>query len=417
MGTPKKKKWRKVTQTDRFSLFQSPSQLHQFEVSWKKSSGGYGRRRFSSPSIDAALEEAPRCSGLMAHHSANELGPTIAEAFEQTLALSKRSRNAREEWMRDQIRFMSWLADHYPECSHWRMITRQIVREYMGEKYTGRSPNRTRLAMQPITQTGGLMSREYQIPNVAERLGIGNKLVRPPARVFLPDVLSFVEWLRDRGSRLEVSAALQGLSGLAVMEALRLTWDKVDLERGRIEISGEVKNVHRNRVIPVCSRVVEALERAHNRRMTSEVVPVVAPVVESPTGCSYAEGVRSWCNFGREMKALIREWNPRIGWTPKDLRNCLPTFAMSEGLHSHVWEQYIGHSARSVTERHYVHRLTSVSQGESEALERQMGIVHRLVVEPLENALSQDAGPEILNFFERREFKRKEAASATSRNC
>lgn len=244
------------------------------------------------------------------------------------------------------------------------------------------------------------MAREYQIPNVAERLGIGNRLVRPTARVFLSDVRAFVDWLRDRGSRLEVSAALQGLAGLAVMEALRLTWDKVDLQRGWIEISGQVKNPHRNRVIPVCSRVVSALERAQERRQGANGAGSGLPVVESSTGCSYVEGIDSWRNFGREMSSLIREWNAKVGWAPKDLRNCLPTFAMNERLHDHLWEQYIGHAARSVTERHYVHRLTSASPGEFEALERQLEVLRLRVVDPLEKAMEAGSGPRILNVFE-----------------
>jgi integrase len=363
MGTHGKKKWRKVARTDRFSLFQSIAQPHQFEVSWKKSEGGFGRRRFSAASIDAALEEAPQRAGLVFVLPQDDLGPTVADAFAETLGLTNRNDRSRADWLREQLRFMTWLADHYPECSHWRMINRRMLREYIGEVFTGRSPNRIRLAMQPVIQTGGHMAREYQLPNVAERLGIGTKLVRPPARVFLPDVVSFVDWLRDRGSRLEVAAALQGLAGLAIMEALRLTWDKVDLRRGWIEISGEVKNAHRNRVIPVCSRVVDALSRASAASSSSGVELVRAPVVRSPLGCCYLDGVDSWKNFSREMAAMIRQWNPRVGWTPKDLRNCLPTFALGEGLQDHVWEQYIGHAARSVTERHYVPRLTSGAPG------------------------------------------------------
>ena len=45
-----------------------------------------------------------------------------------------------------------------------------------------------------------------------------------------------------------------------------LAWDRVDLERGLIEIRGEVKNEYRNRVIPVCRRVVEALNRPVGQR-------------------------------------------------------------------------------------------------------------------------------------------------------
>lgn len=93
----------------------------------------------------------------------------------------------------------------------------------------------------------------------------------------------------------------------------------------------------------------------------------------------------------------------------KDLRNCLPTFAVIHGLHNDVWEQYIGHSPKSVTSRHYVPRLSSVSRGQSEALERQMRIFHYHVTEPLDQAILNasvgDSVGGILNIFEREDVK------------
>jgi len=97
--------------------------------------------------------------------------------------------------------------------------------------------------MQPITQVSRHMWLEYEIPNVAERLGLGAKLNKPPAPVYLADVLAFLEHLRARGlASLEAGAALAGLGGLALLEVLRLAWGKVDLKHGLIEVSGEVKN-------------------------------------------------------------------------------------------------------------------------------------------------------------------------------
>jgi RNA polymerase-interacting CarD/CdnL/TRCF family regulator len=46
----------------------------------------------------------------------------------------------------------------------------------------------------------------------------------------------------------------------------------------------------------------------------------------------------------------MRKWNAGIDWTPKDLRNCLPTFSATEGISNVVWEQYIGHAPHNVEE-------------------------------------------------------------------
>ena len=191
-----------------------------------------------------------------------------------------------------------------------------------------------------------------------------------------------------------MGAALQGLAGLRMTEALRLTWHRVDLERGLIEISGEVKNVYSTRVIPVCQRVLESL------RGIANVDGTTGPVIRSPKGCSFAQGRRSWNNYSHRLSRAMREWNPQINWTPKDLRNCLPTFTLNQGIHSMVWEQYLGHSPKSVTARHYIPRITSVSDGEREALQKQMDLFRNQVIDPLEAMIQQDGEAKILNIFE-----------------
>lgn len=405
MGTrKKKKKWRKVARTERFSLFQSTTDSRQFEISWKKSNGSYGRRRFIADSIESALAKAEPVDEpirLIPSPAPAQQGATIAEAFAQTLSFTKRGKLSRGDWQRRQLNFMKWLAKRHPSCSLWSDITRPMLRQYMEEQFKGKAPNTVRMAMQPVQQTAGFMSREYQLPNVAERLGIGNKLAKTPPMVHLVDVLAFCDWVRVEVPWLEAGVTLQGLAGLSMMEALRLNWDRVDLDRGLIEISGEVKNLYRNRVIPVCNRVVEALQRASETQSLSGVETIPAPVVASPEGCSFAQGTDSWKNYTRRVRALVKRWNAELDWASKDLRDCLPTFAISHGIHNDLWEQYIGHAPRSVTARHYLPRLAASSRGNAEALERQMKLFRMAVVQPLEVAIERNGEAEILNFFER----------------
>ena len=88
-------------------------------------------------------------------------------------------------------------------------------------------------------------------------------------------------------------------------------------------------------------------------------------------------------------------------WAPKDLRNCLPTFAECQGIQSGIWEQYIGHAPKTVTARHYVPRIASGSFGEADALIHQMELFRFHVIRPLEQALDAGSEGRILNFFER----------------
>jgi integrase len=240
--------------------------------------------------------------------------------------------------------------------------------------------------MQPLLQTAGFMHREYGFPNIGERMGIGSKLKTEPKVVYLRDVQDFCDALREQNSHLEVGACLQGLAGLQLLEALRLQWKNVDLNLGLIEITGETKNTYRNRVIPVCGRVLEALRRAEKTRRARKdrVLRVVEHVVVGERGQSYED----FTSYSRQMGNAIRAWNGQCGWAPKDLRNCLPTLAVMEGIHGTVWEQYIGHAPKTVTERHYVPRLSAATAGESEALQRQMDLFRRFVVQPVEDKLA-----------------------------
>lgn len=300
--------------------------------------------------------------------------------MDEALDASRRRATSRADWTVDQDKFANWMAESYPAADHWQDVTRRMVRQYIKERLASRSANGQRLALQPITQTAAYMAREYQIPNVTERLGIGTELVKPPPMVLISDVCDFLTYLKCNNPRLEAAAALQGLAGLQLQEALRLTWDKVNLTKGLIEISGEVKNSYRNRVIPVCSRVNEALARSEH---TKKIKEVGGHVVLTERGLSY---VRKdyWRQFSRELRRAIRRWNPMIGWTPKDLRNCLPTWAAMNGVESSLGEQYLGHAPTGISARHYVAKLTCASAGEEAELDARMATLRAAVVDRIE---------------------------------
>jgi integrase len=392
--TRSKQNWIKVVNTGRVSVFRDPRDPHRFEVSWKKPDGSYGRRRFSAETRESAIEQAPVVAGLIYQSPLPTAGLEVGKAFAQALAMTNRKDRSRNDWLREQVRFMEWLADHYPEVTHWQMIGRQMIREYIQAKFEGRSPNRIRLGLNPVVQTAGFMEREFGMANVTTRLGIGTRLVRPTPLVYLNDVLSFLKTFQPANPRLAIGAELQALAGLRMTEALRLTWDRVDLERGLIEISGEVKNASSARVIPVCRRLLKSL------KALARTSHVEGPVVMSPKGCSYADGQRCWNNYSHRLKAAFKAWNPAIEWAPKDLRNCLPQFWASTGRSSDISEQYLGHTPKTVTGRHYIARLSAVSKGEAEALDRQMNLFRQLVIEPLDEAIARDGSAEILNIFE-----------------
>lgn len=403
MRNAQKKKeagWQKIVTADDYNLYQDRATPTHFSVRFRKSDK-WMARRFDAPSVKLAMEKAPKVAGQVIIEKRENF--RLADAFNEALGQAKRGEPSRKGWDQEVKRFMKWLNEHYPDCTYWHCLDRRIIREYLAGM--GAAADHTkRLRLQPIKQTSRYMNAEYDYPDVAANLKTGTKLKKTPPMVRLPDVVSFLDFLRDNHPNLEAGAALQGLAGLQLQEATRLTWDKIDLDHGLVEVSGEVKNEYRNRVIPLADRVLEALQRAYQRhaqaKAKAKIRPVREHVILSSKGLPYDEG--SWFNYSKDVSGAMRKWNAGIDWTPKDLRNCLPTYAATEGIHNVIWEQYIGHAPHTVTATNYIPRLGARSKGEREALGEQMAIFYQHVVEPV-NRARRGEGKKRLNYFEPRE--------------
>lgn len=152
----KRRKWKRVASTGVFSLFQSSADVTIWEVSWRNSDGKYGRRRFSAQGIEKALSEAPAAAGLVAPLN---LPPQIrtVDAFSMALSNASRGAKSKSDWNYYVDRFIDWLAKNRKTCTHWHLLTRQIVRDYLVSVFDGRSATTRRLATQPIVQTAGYM--------------------------------------------------------------------------------------------------------------------------------------------------------------------------------------------------------------------------------------------------------------------
>lgn len=408
----KSRRWRKILSAGRFNLFQGMDVATIFEVSWKKAGGRYGRRRFAADNVERAIDRAPIVAGLE-QDVPDPSDITIIQGFSQALDSTKRGDGARRDWIYQQTLFIEWLSRNYPKVAYWRQVTRKIVTDYkaaLGEN----APNTVRLYFQPITQTARYLEHEYQLPNVAAGLGLSAQTVRATPSVFLVDVLDLLDFLRDQYPEFEAGAALQGLAALRLQETLRLTWGKVDLERGLIEIgspgqdrrpkkkeSERAKTDWSHRTIPVSARVVEALRRAWERRPNPEVQDLMAQVIPSPDGESYMVSGTSWRNYTKDFREAMLSWNPQCCWQVKDLRNALPTAFHMAKLASDASEEYMGHAPRGVTARHYVPRLSVTTKGEAKAFEDAMQHFRNMVVDPLERLMRQAAHPKILDIFER----------------
>lgn len=341
-----------------------------------KSPGNYGERVFQAPSRDHALHLAPGIAGLVPQVPRPELY-TLGQAFGLALKASKRGPSARTDWSIAVGQFCDWLDTHHPRVLHWQQLTREIIAEYRDS--LDLAPNSIRLRLQPIIQTDNHLARRHGLLRIAEGLGLSAR-AKPPAQVYLADTLDLLQHLPPR---LRAGAALQALAGLRVQEVFRLTWDHIDLDAQLVEISGLVKTDWSRRVIPICdeaTRHLRAMPRQKVRGINDDRL--------------YAD-FQTWQGYSRSLKREIRKWNPKVSWNPKDLRNCLPTWARSVGRRGEVLEEYLGHAPRSVTDRHYIPRLGAVTRGEQQALSDAMAIFRREIVSPLDHAIHEQKKNEI----------------------
>ncbi len=143
-----------------------------------------------------------------------------------------------------------------------------MLREYLEQEFPNNTVNTRKHAMRPVSRTAKRMFAHYRIPDFTDGIKPGGTKPRATPSVSLRAVADFCDFARDYSNgvgrpfaRIEAGIALQGLAGLRLTEAMRLTWDKVDFDLRLIEISGEVKTDSSARLIPICARVEEALYR------------------------------------------------------------------------------------------------------------------------------------------------------------
>ena len=318
-----------------------------------------------------AVSRAPMVLGFKPDDTTSTEKPlALAQAFLTVRNQTNRRTSALTAWDSAVIRFMTWLSESHVRATDWQNVTREIVLEYRQSLKT-KAANTQRLYLNPICQTSRYWADVRGYRDVARNLKLSHCLKTSPPEVDLGEILSLLDWLRDfRGiekrsgtsldfSRLEIGIALQGLAGLRVTEALRLTLQDVDLKNGTVSIGGETKNSYSQRIIPLPERAIEALKRV----VTAHPCPAgTLPIVMTVCGAHYAHhnhyrnaverALATWCRVTERSKPA---------WKVKDLRNLVPTLAVLNGFYGESVEQYLGHSPRGVTARHYLPRLATIS--------------------------------------------------------
>jgi integrase len=120
---------------------------------------------------------------------------------------------------------------------------------------------------------------------------------------------------------------------------LELTWNRVDFERGTVDLnpSGRRQTRKRRPVVPLNDDALEALREAYTGRQSQFVIERGAKQVKSIKKAFQAASARSGIHV-----------------TPYTLRHTGAVWAAEAGVSMAELARYMGHRDSATTERHYV---------------------------------------------------------------
>ncbi len=345
-----------------------------WSLSGKGLSGERVRRRFEAGALEEAIEQAEKILfGKVSQLP--EDGLLIPDVFTRWVDTLSIEAGTRRNYIVYTGFFLDWCEAQ--GLRYWQDLKLEHLEAYAtGLARRGLGQRTIKLYCQPPRTSARWASRNW--PERFRDFGNGFKLPKPQREFLLAEqeqrvsysiarVGEFLLWLRDysKGWKLIPGVALQGLCGLRIREVLRLSWDRVDLVAGTITVEGKVKNEHSVRRLPLPLLV---------RRILME-----APRQSSMVLCGY----RSEGTYTEAVRNAYRKWDSGSVIEPKGFRRTLASEAIRNGWDGFALERYLGHSPKSITEKHYV----SMTQDEFQKLLRDQ--VVRRVDDALERCLEK----------------------------
>jgi len=327
-----------------------------WRVSWTDIDGKYRRIRFESPNLNEAIAGAERiiADPMVLNRPGNRRWRMPAQPDLIRISDMLARSAAAKQWQSDTavverkyaeyfLQFVDRIGLHY-----WEDLRYEHVEQYIDNMQKRDLSAQTIIHyMKPVRRAAMWASQNW--PERYRDICAGIRL-KPKRKsiVYDPDagnpalsiaeVLDLVQYFYSHPiyHPISVGVALQGLCGLQLKEAYRLRWNDVDLANETITIHGEVKNAYRVRQIPVPSVVLWLLR--NTERHSDQVI----------------SGYKGYSYYSMAVKRCMYEWNPEKYIAAKDLRNTIQTAAVEGGWYGYYLQRYVGHSPRSIGERHYV---------------------------------------------------------------
>jgi integrase len=297
-----------------------------FVVTWKEN-GRRRRFRLRADSLGEAHSEARLL--IVAAQSVSHEGPTVAQLWEAYLD-EKAGRSVAESMAYTGKSILPWFGAFLPA-----QITPADCRAYIADR---RSAGR---------QDGTIWSQLGHLRNVlswAVKHGLIERapyIERPPQPAPKDRWLSHEEVERlleaDSEPHIRLAILLMLTTAARLAAALELTWDRVDLDRGWLDLrTGEGLRKGRA-VVPINATLHEALIAAKEAALSDFVI--------------------EWA--GRPVRSIKRGFARTVqdagleGVTPHVLRHTAAVHMAAAGVSMSKIAQYLGHSSTEVTERVY----------------------------------------------------------------
>jgi integrase len=288
-------------------------------------------------------------------------GPTLKEAIAESIRLSRQRDYVRKDSASRAGLFLAWMDDHFPKVALWHELKPYMVQEWVRNMESrGLAHFTVRNHLRPILAAWKWVHENY--PEAVKSLP-KIRLSSPSAREIEclepAEVKALLGYLEDREPDLYCMACLQALAGLRTLEASSLRRQDVALQRGTVRVTDtgyhKPKTAGSERIIPVCSEVLQALAGWMN---SQKVIPATGELFLTrlgthwtPSGLNHRWAKKSG---GVLLKAARETGIPRLAEVqPHRLRSSFATMAGRLGVPDRLLKAYLGHSPGDVLGEHY----------------------------------------------------------------
>lgn len=198
-------------------------------------------------------------------------------------------------------------------------------------------------------------------------LSVALRYAKKPTKVWRPEAperkvrhlthAEFERWYAEVKAPHAQLYALLGLYSMARPTAiLELTWDRVDFERGQIDLNpkGRRQTKKRRPVVPLNDEAMAALQRAYDGRQSEFVIE---------------RGAKPIASIKKAFQAASQRSGVRV--TPYMLRHTGAVWAAEAGASMAELAQYMGHDDDSTTQKHYARFSPGYLKGVAAKIQRQ----------------------------------------------